>query len=314
MADRGGKPDMERIGLFQEMAYVTIGDKYRSTANDAFNEIAGKGKQMLPGGSKERSAQQHGYFTDKFGRVFEGEGYSDPIKLRRRYRLEQSKKNISKPFLPTNGEKQATGLGNHYGTFSGPVPAFSPVGREGKSGKFLGRNIFTNPGKKGTGYGYVAVTLGKYPENKSDLYSSGKARALKEIEIHKSALKGGAFRLNMHPTDFFDGNPYRLDKSLPPIKSKTTAEPKDLKPFKPSSPGKKSGGSKIGTFDPYPTHSQDPYNVKYKKPVNVVNNTGKTFIPIPGPKSRPVNSIISQNIVRSITKYDPLVQYGSVCS
>jgi hypothetical protein len=73
---------------------------------DAFNESAGKGKQMLPGGSKVISnGTQHGYFTDKFGRVFDGEGYSDPIKLRRRYRMEQSKKNLSKPFMPSHGEK-----------------------------------------------------------------------------------------------------------------------------------------------------------------------------------------------------------------
>ena len=62
---------------------------------------------MLPGGSKDKSALQQGYFTEKFGRVFEGESYSDPIKLRRRYRLEQSKKNLSKPFLPSSGEKKA---------------------------------------------------------------------------------------------------------------------------------------------------------------------------------------------------------------
>lgn len=29
MGDKGGKSDMERIGLFQEMTYVTIGDKYK---------------------------------------------------------------------------------------------------------------------------------------------------------------------------------------------------------------------------------------------------------------------------------------------
>ena len=38
MGDKGGKNDMERVGLFQEMTYVTIGDKYRS---------AGTGKKMI---------------------------------------------------------------------------------------------------------------------------------------------------------------------------------------------------------------------------------------------------------------------------
>jgi len=300
MANQGGKSDMERIGLFQEMQYVTIGDRYKSTAGNAFNEAAGKSKQMLPGGSKEKAATQHGYFTEKYGRVFEGESYSDPIKIRRRYRMDQSKKNLSKPFLPSSGEKMASGLGNHYGTLSGPVSHFSPVGKEAKSNKAPLKNVLTNPGKHGTGYGFVGVTLGKYPSNMPDAYDNNRERARKEMTSHKSSLKGGAFRLNMHPTDFFDGNPYRLDKSLPPVRKTSSLGPKDLKPFKPSSPGKRAGGSKIGTFDPYPSHSADPYTVKDKKQVNVVNKSGKIFMPSPGPKTRPVNSIVGQNVVRTI--------------
>ena len=61
----------------------------------------------------------------------------------------------------------------------------------------------------------------------------------KEMAQHKGSLKGGAFRLNMHPQSFFDGNPFRMDKPLPPVRKTTSAGPKDLKPFKPSSPGKK---------------------------------------------------------------------------
>jgi len=296
----GGKTDMERIGLFQEMNYVSIGDKYKSTAGNAFNEAANKGKQVLPGGSKERAATQAGYFTEKFGRVFEGESYSDPIKLRRRYRLEQSKKNLSKPFLPSSGEKKVSGLGSHYGTLSGPVPAFSPVGKGTKSAKAPGKNVQTNPGKLGTGYGFVGVTLGKYPANLTDPYDNNREMARKVMAQHKGSLKGGAFRLNMHPQSFFDGNPFRTDKPLPPVRKTVSAGPKDLKPFKPSSPGKKPGGGKIGTFDPYPSHSADAYSNKIKRAVTVVNKSGKIFMPTPGPKSTPTHSIQEQNIVRSI--------------
>ena len=59
----------------------------------------------------------------------------------------------------------------------------------------------------------------------------------KENQNHRQALKGGAFRLNMHPQSYFDGNPYRSDKPLgPPKKEGSTV--KDIKPFKPSSPAK----------------------------------------------------------------------------
>ena len=29
MGEKGGKGDMERVGLFQEMGYITIGDRYK---------------------------------------------------------------------------------------------------------------------------------------------------------------------------------------------------------------------------------------------------------------------------------------------
>nr|KAG5702770.1 hypothetical protein BaRGS_003644 [Batillaria attramentaria] len=103
----------------------------------------------------------------------------------------------------------------------------------------------------------------------------------------------------MHPEEFFDGNPFRNDK-LPPVrKQSTSAGPKtDLKPFKPSSPGKKPMGGKFGTFDPYPSHSADPYTVKVKKSMAAVNKSGKIFVPSPGPKTTPVHSIVEQNIMR----------------
>lgn len=62
---------------------------------------------MLPGGSKTKSALPggSGYFQG-FSRMMEGEAYSDPIKMRRQNRLKESKKNIAKAFLPSNGEKR----------------------------------------------------------------------------------------------------------------------------------------------------------------------------------------------------------------
>ncbi len=50
-------------------------------------------------------------------------------------------------------------------------------------------------------------------------------------------MKGGAFKLNMHPKTYFDGNPYASDKPLPPVKS-PVKEKRDVKPFRPSHPAK----------------------------------------------------------------------------
>lgn len=294
-----GKTDMERVGLFKEMSYHTIGDKYRSKNQTSFNDAASKGKQILPGGSKTKSALSAGYFHDKFNRVMEGEAYSDPVKFRRQWRLKEAQKNIGKAFLPSNGEKMPSGIGSHYGTFSGTVGAFSPSVKPAKSSKAPGRNFTTNPPKKGTGFGYVSVTLGNYPKYNSDAYDRARDSSKKENEQHKSLMKGGSFKLNMHPRQYFDANPYQTDKPLPPLK-RTGSAKRDVKPFKPSSPPKMAGGMKAGTFDPYPSHSQDPYAVKVKRSVKVVNNSGKIFMPSPGPKSAPVSSVLNQNVIRSV--------------
>ena len=59
----------------------------------------------------------------------------------------------------------------------------------------------------------------------------------KDNAHHRQAMKGTAFKLNMHPSAFFDENPYRGDRPLPPSK-KQGDHKQDVKPFKPSSPGK----------------------------------------------------------------------------
>jgi hypothetical protein len=61
---------------------------------------------MLTEGSKDRSALQAGYFQKNFTRVYEGESYTDPIKIRRQHRLKELQKNIGKPFLPSSGDKK----------------------------------------------------------------------------------------------------------------------------------------------------------------------------------------------------------------
>ncbi|CAK8683127.1 cilia-and flagella-associated protein 96-like [Clavelina lepadiformis] len=296
----GGKTDMERIGLFSEVGYTTIGDKYPKVhvSSLPFNDAAYKGKHMLPGGSKARSALQAGYFDSQFKRILEKEAYTDPVKLRRQQRLKESKKNIGKAFLPNSGSKLPSGLGNSYGTFSGPVGAFSPVSRPRKPYTAPGRNFTTNPGKQGTGYGYVNLTLGKQHEHAVEAFDKAKELRRKELSTHKSMLKGGAFKLNLHPSTYFDKNPYRTDKSLGPSKGSSSKLPA-VKPFKPSSPPKKIGGAKAGTFDPYPSHSNDPYTVKQRKSV-IKNKEGKLFHPSPGNKSSPTRSVVAQNVIKSM--------------
>lgn len=55
-------------------------------------------------------------------------------------------------------------------------------------------------------------------------------------------MKAGVFKLNMHPKDYFDRNPYRDDgkgaKHRSEPKERSKSAPSDRKVFKYSSPGK----------------------------------------------------------------------------
>lgn len=119
---------------------------------------------MLPGGSKEKSSTQAGYFDKSYLRIMQGEGYSDPVKKRRQERLEKQKLNVGKqPFIPSHSGKLPSGQGSHIGTFSGAVPSFSPTENAKKAYLSPGRNFLSNPSKKGTGYGFVNITIGDAP-------------------------------------------------------------------------------------------------------------------------------------------------------
>ncbi|GFY60242.1 UPF0602 protein C4orf47 [Trichonephila inaurata madagascariensis] len=94
-------PDLTRIGLFKEMSYLEY-----SPPKLVFNEASCKGKQMMTNCTKTKTAMQDGYFNKSFPRIFEGEAYSDPIRLRRLNRLEAAKKNPDVKFIYSNPSKK----------------------------------------------------------------------------------------------------------------------------------------------------------------------------------------------------------------
>ncbi|XP_062514309.1 cilia-and flagella-associated protein 96-like [Corticium candelabrum] len=294
------KSDMERMGLFSEVGYTTIGDPYVPPNSKPFHELDPKCKPFAMDGSKTRSSTQAGYFSKAFDRIMQGEAFSDLVKLRRQHKISEAKKNIGSAFVPSSGTKMMSGLGSHYGTLGGSVKAFSPVKRDGRTYKSPGKNFNTTPAKKGTGYGYVNVTIGQPLTYTSEQYERAKDLRKSESETHKKKMVGSAFKLNCHPMDTFDINPYRSDKPLPPLKEAKQSK-EAVKPFKPSSPAKAIGGMKAGTFEPYPTYSSDPY---IKNPAKRImgDEKKKIFTPPAVPKSRPTKSIVAQNVVRRMNR------------
>lgn len=52
----------------------------------------------------------------------------------------------------------SSGIGSYYGTLGGPVKAMSPLQIPKKTYKSPGKNIYTSPPKKGSGYGSVRTS------------------------------------------------------------------------------------------------------------------------------------------------------------
>ncbi|KAK2849569.1 hypothetical protein Q5P01_009403 [Channa striata] len=297
MPPADGKTDMERLGIFKELSYISVGDKYSPPTNRPFNESAHRGRQMQAGISRQRCALQSGFFEKSFNRIFEREGLSDPLRLARQNRMQQAKKNLGKAFLPCNGVKKPCGSGSYYGTLSGPVQAMSPLSVARKAHRSPGRNIVTSPPKKGSGYSFPNVTLSKLELYASEPYDGAKEVLKKDAATHRSKLRDGPFKLNLHPSDYFQANPYGSDRPLPPApRLPSPAHRVSLAPFKPPSPSKQTGGMKAGTFDTYPSHSADPYAVRHPRH----SKPEPVFHPAPGPKSTPVKSIITANVNRNV--------------
>ncbi|XP_071313948.1 LOW QUALITY PROTEIN: cilia-and flagella-associated protein 96 [Trachinotus anak] len=298
MPSAEGKTDMERLGVFKEMSYIFKGDNY-TPPTCPFNESFYRSQQRLRWTcmAQQRCALQSGFFNKSFKRIFECEALSDPLRLARQNHIQQAKKNLGKAFLPSNSVKKPCGSGSYYGTLSGPLEAMSPLTVTWKAHRSPGRNIITSPPKKGSGYSYPNVTLSRPELYVSEPYDRAREALKKEAVIQHSRFRDGPFKLNLHPTDYFQVNPYHGDQPLPPAHRPTPpSQSLSAVPFKPPSPSKRAGGMKAGTFDSYPSHSADPFITHRHKPS--INKP--VFRPTAGPKSTPVKSIITINVNRSV--------------
>ena len=292
----------ERVGLFKEMGYLHTGGWGITDFNKAFNDQASQGLQMLPGGSKERSASQDGYFADAFKRCFEGEAWASAYttdKLMEQRVKGRSRRVGARDWLPPSHSKRPNGTGTLSGTFTSGMPAMDPTERSRGLLKHEPPNVLTNPCRKGTGYGYANVTLGKYPEHANEPYAEQRRLEQQMRAKHSKNMLAGPLRLNNHPLTFFGPDPY-----LPVGGGRTyeirrvPASPKTA--FIPAGPAKKDGGCKAGCFSKFPEHKGDTYGARAQYPQNVVNKFGKTFYPPARGKSVRQDSIVNTNVTKSV--------------
>lgn len=295
---QNGKGAMDRQGIFSELGYITIGDRYPKVdlSSKPFHTSASIGKQMMTGGINAQSPCQAGYFDAQFNRIMANEAMSDPIKEAHKERLLRKKKRIGRGiWIPSNGEKKASGAGNHYGTIGGKIPHFSAQNKPRIQMERTKPNVQTNPSKKGTGYGYANVTLSPYYEHKTDPYNGPKEQRAEDNRDHIRRLKGKAFKLNNHPKAFFDVNPFK-PVTTPLITSESIPRlnvyEKKHKPFQ----------TTFAPCRPFYRHPSHMPNGGDPKATQKPKSIKKVFAPISGPKSRPTPSIIEENIRKEMNR------------
>eukprot|EP01063_Lacrimia_lanifica_P032788 TRINITY_DN5663_c0_g3_i1.p2 TRINITY_DN5663_c0_g3~~TRINITY_DN5663_c0_g3_i1.p2 ORF type:complete len:301 (+),score=148.40 TRINITY_DN5663_c0_g3_i1:64-966(+) len=287
---------MERLGVFKQETYISIGDEYdkKVVTSDRYR---GKGFSTGPG----KRGQGPDVTFSKFRSINEGDKYVDPGTHEKKYRMEQEKKKITpNGFKYTSPGKKSCGSGNYYGTFTGgdKRPKHETeydVVRRGElpdKVKPTPKNIVTGSSKKGT-FGIADTCIGEPYKYQSDPYD---AQHRRDIDEQRSALNkqiGGPFKASSKGGGTFDKTEqgssriYSLDRPLPPKKETDTKKNRAiLVAFKPSSPGKRGYNCTIGGF---PEYKEDPLELqeRRKREEAKAAKPQTTWKPISGPKSTP---------------------------
>lgn len=192
-------------------------------------------------------------------KTYEDETYTDIVKIRRRWRLAEAKLNISEvPFKPANVTPKPSGAGSLFGTIAQQFPLHdnrpldvmdsteaskaTPVAAKESGETVVLKNFLVSPPKKGSGYGYPNVTIGKHYEYISDndpsLLAVEHPPASSEDETPRD---GKPFVSSVRRISTFDPNIYKSSVAgNDDHKSISAHQPSHVNslPFKPSSPSK----------------------------------------------------------------------------
>ncbi|TPP56691.1 hypothetical protein FGIG_10481 [Fasciola gigantica] len=309
------KSDLQRLGIFQEMSYHTVGDPYLpfSDAIRTKSDTKGMPPMLLAGGySKTKAANSDGYFSP-----FESASIGDGRITYEDLQIQQRKANRAKiiggqDWIPASGHKNRSGAGSSFGNFQEVCIAIDPARKVAPRIPEM-KNFYTSPGKKGTGYGYPNVCLSPFPSWQAGNTSAEAERRIREQAQteHIAKLKGRPpFISACRSLDAFDVNPWANGDPLAPggpnvQKFGIAAFPSSMiigPTFMPSSPAKKDGGMKDGTLSRFPEYTND----QYVDPNRVIREDGSKFVAgswIPNPPTAvviPQPSVVAKNVALRI--------------
>ncbi|KAI8855174.1 DNA polymerase family A-domain-containing protein [Chytridium lagenaria] len=303
MPNSDKRQDLDRIGLFSEASYISSKEPFKDRRNnEGFLANRAKGKQFLTTPPRRGHDTRDVYFDKDFIRLFEARLYAAKTNRiltwwfwRRRYRLQQKEKNIANvPFKPSSVPPKPSGSGSLFGTIEQQwplpkkdlIPMRSAPTEEKRPSK---PNFLTKPPKKGTGYGYPNVTIGKPYEYVSDPYDRYLEIARKDrLESKKKMIGERAFISSSAKVDFFNafaGLIGEKKSGTTPLQARQRNQ-NALPPFKPSS----CCGYTINKYPAFelPTGASENAKVAEKLP----RKLEPIFRPSGISKSYPIRSII----------------------
>ncbi|KAL0242576.1 hypothetical protein GEMRC1_005139 [Eukaryota sp. GEM-RC1] len=289
MPTANSSQDLNSLGYFSAPILNSTNDPYDKKEK---LDSRYKGTQMKTACVKKGKTNDTTF--EPFKSLYTNEPYVEMETIARRERLNQSKKAIVKePFRPSSPAKKATGPGlispafGTLGTFKYEPETAPKVDRTNI--KHEPRNFYTSPSKKGTGYSYSGVTIGKAPEYTPEPVTDANNLRKTERELEqKKRVDSKPFVSTSHSTPCFDKNnsfKYEPGAFASPKTAKKTE--KALKPFVPSSPSK--CGLVGGTFSPFPEYKGPGAEPKGPRQKTVLNTP--VFRPTSCPKSTVTRSI-----------------------
>ncbi|XP_018320199.1 UPF0602 protein C4orf47 homolog [Agrilus planipennis] len=247
-AQKHGKPDLERLGLFIEMPYIL--GKYQTPS------LRQRGaKRMLADGPKIKDALGWCYFDKEFKRIFAGEAI---VRRKKPKKKEDDKKPI---YMPPAAPKKLHGSGEQWGTFAGIMEAVDWRSRvpkkPKKEEKKVKGNMMTNPGKKG-GPGYADICFSKWPEHLPEPYPPRPKEMKKGAKPIPIVFHSQPMRTVIYPSPYFDDNPYIDPKGKPgPVYVRPKMREYTIigdGRWIPVGPSKWQGGFHDGCFESFPPY------------------------------------------------------------
>ncbi|KAG8345837.1 putative protein of unknown function (DUF4586) [Trypanosoma vivax] len=257
--------------MFSAPVYLSIGDEYDKRPAKPAVPTGGKGRSFtVP--MKRSPHITDAVFQKSFISLAVGDEYTPPP-VGGTFRQSKDRKlgeSQPIPFKPPSRPAKSSGSGGYYGTFNEKNPpkhepevALVDVKKPGGQGKgdgaFPKRNLYTNPGKKGT-YGYVGLTIGKAgevqyiadPVGVSSSVRSGSPRT--QAPFSAAVKRGGCFDESPHGISTV----YGINKPLPMKKIQPPRILPAVKLWRPA-------GALVKDITRPPEYQEDPYDLKEKR-------------------------------------------------